>query len=228
MKWSRKRREEQRCRRLGTSWPLSVRKKISRANKGQVPWILGKHHSEETKKKISLANKGKNTWSKGRKISDAQKRAISRANKGRKHTLATRRLLIEIRSKRIIPFTDTRPEKAVKEFLASHLFLFKQHGVIKNCSHQFDFVLKSLKILIEVDGCWWHGCRKCHQKISKDAKAQKARDLWWEKKAKEVGFRVVRIWEHDTRVGQFAVLCEALGLAQPQKEVPRGKGASIR
>jgi G:T-mismatch repair DNA endonuclease (very short patch repair protein) len=98
---------------------------------------------------------------------------------------------------------------------------------IKDCSHQFDFLILPLKIAIEVDGCWWHGCRKCNKEISHAAKEQRARDRWWEKKAKKVGWKVVRIWEHDTRVGQFARLCEALGLVKPLKEVPRGKGASI-
>ena len=30
----------------------STRDKLSNANKGQIPWMTGKHHSEETKKKI--------------------------------------------------------------------------------------------------------------------------------------------------------------------------------
>lgn len=53
--------------------------KIGVANKGKTPWILGKHHSEETKNKIREAQKG-------RKLSDEIKRKISVAHKGKKQS----------------------------------------------------------------------------------------------------------------------------------------------
>lgn len=43
----------------GHSVSEETRLKLSEANKGQVPWIKGKHHSEETKHKISESNKSK-------------------------------------------------------------------------------------------------------------------------------------------------------------------------
>lgn len=50
---------------------------LSNSHKGQVPWMLGKHHSEETKKKLSESHKGK-------KLSEEHKRKISEASKGRR------------------------------------------------------------------------------------------------------------------------------------------------
>lgn len=34
--------------------------------KGNIPWVKGKHHTEETKRKISKANKGNVSWMKGK------------------------------------------------------------------------------------------------------------------------------------------------------------------
>ena len=105
---------------------------------------------------------------------------------------------------------------------------FKQHGLVRDCSHQFDFLVSAKKMAIEVDGCYWHGCRKCCLVISGQVRSQRARDIWWRRKAEKVGWAVVRIWEHDVRANNFAVLCGALGIVEPRKENPRGKGASIR
>ena len=44
--------------RLGCPHTEEERKKISEANKGQVPWIKGKHHKNETKKKIAASLTG--------------------------------------------------------------------------------------------------------------------------------------------------------------------------
>jgi group I intron endonuclease len=77
--------------------PLSkkIKRKISEALKGQIPWNAGKHLSEEHKKKISDSSKGKNKgnapWNKGtktgphteehrKKNSKAQKKAWRKRN----------------------------------------------------------------------------------------------------------------------------------------------------
>jgi len=60
------------------------KRKIGIANKGKIPWIKGRHHTEETRKKISNALKGKVfTEERRKKISNAMKGKIS-WNKGKK------------------------------------------------------------------------------------------------------------------------------------------------
>lgn len=54
---------------------------ISISKKGQVPWIKGKSHSEESKEKNRIAHMG-NTYNKGRKHSDESKKNMSEAHKG--------------------------------------------------------------------------------------------------------------------------------------------------
>jgi hypothetical protein len=63
-------------------------------HKGQISWIKGKHHSEETKKKISLSLKGRkmpqeikdkiSKSTKGKKLSKEHKEHIGQSNLGRK------------------------------------------------------------------------------------------------------------------------------------------------
>ena len=67
-----------------------------------------------------------------------------------------------------------------------------------------DFIFRSARLAVFVDGCFWHGCPK-HRKIpagnrefwKKKFAANKARDLRVNKELRKLGWRVTRIWEHD-------------------------------
>ncbi len=69
-----------------------------------------------------------------------------------------------------------------------------------------DFVFPKYRIAVFVDGCYWHGCKKC----SLGAKSNE--DYWLAKIAGNVkrdranarqlrknGWTVIRIWEHDLK-----------------------------
>ena len=70
-----------------------------------------------------------------------------------------------------------------------------------------DFVFRRFRAAIFVDGCYWHGCRKC-------ALASKSNCEYWGPKIegnvkrdrnntqalRDAGWKVVRIWEHDLKV----------------------------
>ncbi len=60
-----------------------TKKKISEANKGQIPWIKGKHLSEEAKKKISESRMNKPHPHKGHPMTEETKRKMSAATKGK-------------------------------------------------------------------------------------------------------------------------------------------------
>ena len=65
--------------------------KISKGNtrgykKGNVPFMKGKHHSEESKRKMSESRKGNNNWL-GKYHSEVTKEKISKAMKGNKNWL---------------------------------------------------------------------------------------------------------------------------------------------
>jgi DNA mismatch endonuclease, patch repair protein len=69
-----------------------------------------------------------------------------------------------------------------------------------------DFVFRSAKLAVFVDGCFWHGCEK-HLRVPTDNQAywvrkiarNQTRDRRTVKVLRDSGWRVLRIWEHDLR-----------------------------
>ncbi|MEO8662762.1 MAG: very short patch repair endonuclease [Bryobacteraceae bacterium] len=66
-----------------------------------------------------------------------------------------------------------------------------------------DFVFLHQRVLLFVDGCYWHGCPKCYRRPSSnteywDAKVarNRKRDARTTAQLRQDGWRVLRIWEH--------------------------------
>lgn len=80
-----------------------------------------------------------------------------------------------------------------------------------------DFIFPKLKVVLFVDGCFWHGCKK-HCKMPKTNKKywtskierNKQRDKEVNRYYKKEGWKVVRVWEHDLRNYQLTKLFQNL------------------
>jgi G:T-mismatch repair DNA endonuclease (very short patch repair protein) len=144
---------------------------------------VGTHHSEETKRKISEGQKG-------RKLSAEQVRGM-----------------VERRKSQVLPFRNTKPERAVKQFLESYGVKFVHHALVNGSNHRFDFFIPRKNTLIEVDGCYWHVC-KAHCPLVKNdwRKSQVIRDLRIDCFAADSCFTLVRIWEHEIKQKDFSKL----------------------
>jgi DNA mismatch endonuclease (patch repair protein) len=67
-----------------------------------------------------------------------------------------------------------------------------------------DFIFRKNRLVVFVDGCFWHRCSK-HSNIPKNnhafwkkkLTANIIRDKMVSKKLRQDGWRVIRIWEHD-------------------------------
>jgi DNA mismatch endonuclease (patch repair protein) len=67
-----------------------------------------------------------------------------------------------------------------------------------------DFVFRTQRVAVFVDGCFWHGCPK-HANLpvnnrafwQKKLETNHARDRNVTRTLRAAGWRVVRIWEHD-------------------------------
>ena len=66
-----------------------------------------------------------------------------------------------------------------------------------------DFAFREERLLVFVDGCYWHGCPQCYRRPSSnraywDAKVarNRARDVKTSARLRREGWRIVRIWEH--------------------------------
>lgn len=69
-----------------------------------------------------------------------------------------------------------------------------------------DFVFPKLRLAIFVDGCFWHGCPEHGVKPGSNAEfwlnkfaANRARDQLVTRTLSSIGWRVLRIWEHELR-----------------------------
>ncbi len=113
--------------------------------------------------------------------------------------------------------TDTTPVIRVRKLLHSMGYRFRLHR--KDLPGNPDIVLPKYKTVIFVPGCFWHGCPTCRRaKIRPVANAE-----YWEKKLNRtlerdrmnqaalegMGWRVVVVWECETRKGKV----EGLGVA---------------
>jgi len=87
--------------------------------------------------------------------------------------------------------------------------LFRAHGITGWRRHQAlfgkpDFSFRHDRVVIFVDGCFWHGCPK-HSNTPVNNRpfwetklaANKSRDRLVTKTLRQQGWLVLRIWEHD-------------------------------
>jgi DNA mismatch endonuclease (patch repair protein) len=87
--------------------------------------------------------------------------------------------------------------------------LFRAHGITGWRRHRPlfgkpDFTFRKHRVVIFVDGCFWHGCPKHSNKPVNNAPfwekkltANRLRDRLVTKMLRQQGWSVLRIWEHD-------------------------------
>ena len=81
---------------------------------------------------------------------------------------------------------------------------FRLHDqTVRGCP---DFYFPRERIAVFVDGCFWHGCRRCAHKIGTRAKYWSAkiqgnlrRDLLTSRRLRKSGVTVLRFWEHEVQ-----------------------------
>lgn len=98
--------------------------------------------------------------------------------------------------------TDTKPEQLVRKFLFANGFRYRLHE--KKLFGKPDIVLPKYKTVIFVNGCFWHGHKRCKaskipasninywtEKIRRNIE----RDFKNKRKLKKLGWNVIEVWE---------------------------------
>ena len=104
------------------------------------------------------------------------------------------RAMSQIRSK------DTTPERMIAAALRDIGLDFEQHS--SDLAGKPDFVFRDAKVTVFVDGNFWHGFRfplwehKLIEKWRDKIAATRSRDSRNFAKLRRLGWRVLRIWEH--------------------------------
>ena len=145
--------------------------------------------SDATLKKMSEAMKNRPSHMKGKKHSEESIEKMSKAMRGRKASEATRAKMRKARSKQILPFHDTVPEKMMQIALSLENIEFKKHKSFKigNSYHQVDIFIEP-NICIEIDGIYWH---------SRPSAVK--RDMEIDEELKSQGFQIMRFPVHKSR-----------------------------
>lgn len=99
---------------------------------------------------------------------------------------------------------DTDPEIAVRRLIHRAGLRFRVDHAIPGSRRRADIVFPLRRVAVFVDGCFWHGCpdHATWPKASSDwwrakIEANRARDADTDLKLAELGWTVVRIWEHE-------------------------------
>jgi len=103
---------------------------------------------------------------------------------------------------------DSGIEKMVRKHLWESGFRYR-----KNSNKYYgkpDVVLPKYKTVVFVDSCFWHGCRK-HCQLpatrkkfwSEKIDGNKRRDKKVSQFYKKMGWKIIRIWEHDLKKKDF-------------------------
>ena len=105
-----------------------------------------------------------------------------------------------MRNQRIV---DTKPESDIARACFGLGLRYRKNVEIPEAKTRGDLVFRKHKLVVFVDGCFWHGC-PWHYRTPKtrsewwDAKIDrnKKRDAIKTRKLRRLGWKVVRVWEH--------------------------------
>ena len=86
--------------------------------------------------------------------------------------------------------------------------IFREHGIIgwlrnQKLTGKPDFTFRRERVVVFVDGCFWHGCPKCYKRPGSNRKfwdakvaANRKRDRLVNRELRGLGWHVVRVWQH--------------------------------
>jgi DNA mismatch endonuclease (patch repair protein) len=97
---------------------------------------------------------------------------------------------------------DTKPERHLRSLLWANGFRYRLHYL--GLPGRPDLAFPTLKAAVFVDGCFWHGCpkhyvrpRSRHPFWARKLRENVTRDATQCQQLESMGWRVVRLWEHD-------------------------------
>ena len=191
---------------------------IGIANSGENNGFYGKHHTEDAINLIKLKNKLYN-----KKLTDDQKKKRSIKLSHSQNILYKNNPTKYIEDRRKAAHASLYSQRRFKR---NNIELKVKNWLDKNTKynfestilgyHQFDFGNKDLKVLIEVNGDYWHGNPKYFnkegtlgkRKLNQMQLNKMSKDLEKIKFAKNHNFKLIVIWEDDINNHDFSILEE--------------------
>lgn len=125
---------------------------------------------------------------------------------------------------------DTKPEILLRRELHARGLRFRvDRGVLGDRRRRADIVFGPSRVVVFVDGCFWHGCPEhgtwpkanatfWREKI--ETNRQRDRDA--DERFAEEGWHVIRVWEHEAPVDAADVIECAVRARRPGATQPQG------
>jgi len=159
--------------------------------------FYNKTHTKETIDTIIRKNKLRWLDSEYRKLhskkcSDAQLKLF---NKNPKSYREKRRKAAYVSNLKQTRYKKTYPELVFEGILNNNNIEYVYSPIIGK--YQYDFKIKNKKILIEVDGDYWHGNPNIYKSLNYIQKKKQTRDNDKENFANKHNFKLYRIWSSD-------------------------------
>ncbi|MEK7654518.1 MAG: very short patch repair endonuclease [Patescibacteria group bacterium] len=117
----------------------------------------------------------------------------------------------------LVKSKETKMEVAFRKELSSRGLRYRKNSV--SYLGKPDIVFKKNKLVIFLDSCFWHGCKK-HLRIPTRHKKywvakinrNKKRDFEVSRHYKKLGWKIVRAWEHKIKKDRSALVNKILGV----------------
>jgi DNA mismatch endonuclease, patch repair protein len=99
---------------------------------------------------------------------------------------------------------NSKPEQILRKALFRLGYRYSLNHRFKELNFKPDIVMVSRKKCIFIDGCFWHGCKKCYKEPKSNKKfwkskikRNKERDKEQNSFLKKNNWKVIRVWEHE-------------------------------
>jgi DNA mismatch endonuclease (patch repair protein) len=98
-----------------------------------------------------------------------------------------------------------------------------------------DFTFPARRVVVFVDGCFWHGCPRCYKAPARNAAfwarkvtANKRRDRRVVRSLGQHGWKVLRIWEHLLSRNPATAVNRVLKALGATRTTPRARESQMR
>ena len=118
---------------------------------------------------------------------------------------------------------DTGPERAMADAFSSWELTWESH--VRELPGRPDFVFRDDRVAVFVDGDFWHGWRfpqwrdKLSDKWEAKIDATRRRDARNRQRLRRMGWKVVRIWEHQIERSPDRCLVKVVSFLRPDAKI---------
>jgi DNA mismatch endonuclease, patch repair protein len=122
---------------------------------------------------------------------------------------------------------DTKGELELRSLLHRRGLRFRVHALLPGLRRRSDIVFTRARVVVFVDGCFWHGCPEHGTWPKENAdwwrgkiEANKRRDRDTDARLTAAGWTVIRVWEHEDPTQAADQIVEIV-----RRAITQGEGA---